>query len=494
MDTVLLRKIRKKLRQIETLEHLQRELTESEIEKVSRKFELRHELEEVLARDVTLDSKEKSEKKAHTKATDRLALPIHAKSSDNRPKPSNTPCSPPAAESAPKRTLPVKDSFPLQNSRFHVRSLKGHNDLVTCALIHGTSIVSGSCDTSVRVWDMSSGSELKTLCGHTGGVTCLTLISDVGAAALDSSSSVPNETFLASGSSDCSIKVWSLNEGHQELSIYTYSGVSSITHIPDTQLLVSGSEGGKVEVWDLQTKQTVYSKRAHEDSVITLQVHFGFLYSGSVDGFLKVWRISSSGSLSLMHSSDSHAHSLQGLSSLCVAGECSVYIATRGTSLKVLNWKQDRLTRLSNHLLDSGFVDSVALTSDNLLIASGYNIDRGYGYLNVRNGDTGMYLGTLSHPDLPRIMCLFASQSLNGRCCWVTGGRELLLWEECPKGTKLPEGKALQFQFCSGFLEPAPDTESEEDEDSELWEADTDSVSCNSEQGKTQGWLWCVLI
>ncbi|KAE8589779.1 hypothetical protein XENTR_v10017740 [Xenopus tropicalis] len=490
MDAVLLRKIRKKLRQIETLEHLPRELTASERDKVSRKLDLRCELEELLAKGVTLDSKKE---KARTEAPDRLALPVHSEPADNALEPSNNLSSPPASKSSPRRTPPVKDSFPLQNSRFHVRSLKGHNDMVTCALIHGTSIVSGSCDTSVRVWDISSGSELKTLCGHTGGVTCLTLISKVGAAALSSSSVAPNEELVSSGSSDCSIKVWNLNTGHQVLSIYTYSGVSSLTHIPDTPLLVSGSDGGKVEVWDLHTQGTVFSKRAHDEAVTALQVHSEFLYSGSVDGCLKVWRISCSGLLSLLHSSDAQMHSLRGLTSLCVAAG-NVYIATRRATMKVFNWKQDCLTRLSNHLHDSGFVDSVALTSDNLLIASGYNIDHGYGYLNVRNGDTGRYLGTLSHPDLPRIMCLYASKRLNGRSCWVTGGRELLLWEECPKGTKLQDEKALQFQFCSGFLEPAPDTESEEEEDLDLWEADADSASCNSEQGETRDWRWCVLI
>ncbi|MEE6485779.1 hypothetical protein FKM82_014403 [Ascaphus truei] len=372
MDDLQLRRLRKKLRQIETLEHLQRELNPSETSKVSQKAELRCLVAELLSRDAQANRGDES---AETKFRESRVPPIL------HPNPSVTP-RPQATDSAPEAKLKVPGPHTLGHSQFRVRCLEGHNDLVTCVLIHDPFIISGSWDTSLRVWDVSSGSELKTLCGHTEGVTCLTHISDVGAVALGSSLLLPpDEVFVSSGSSDSSIKVWSLRTGLPVLSLYTFSAVSSLTHIPNTQLLVSGSDGGKVEVWDLLTRENRQSERAHEESVTALQVHSGLLFSGSEGGCLKVWRVSSSGSLSLLYSSDALMLSLCGLRSLCVMGN-RVYIATQGVSVKVLDWKQGSLARLSNHTSDSGFVDALAVTPDGLLVTSGFNIDQGHGYLN----------------------------------------------------------------------------------------------------------------
>ncbi|XP_075468780.1 uncharacterized protein LOC142501985 isoform X3 [Ascaphus truei] len=372
MDDLQLRRLRKKLRQIETLEHLQRELNPSETSKVSQKAELRCLVAELLSRDAQANRGDES---AETKGRESRVPPIL------HPNPSVTP-RPQATDSAPEAKLKVPGPHTLGHSQFRVRCLEGHNDLVTCVLIHDPFIISGSWDTSLRVWDVSSGSELKTLCGHTEGVTCLTHISDVGAVALGSSLLLPpDEVFVSSGSSDSSIKVWSLRTGLPVLSLYTFSAVSSLTHIPNTELLVSGSDGGKVEVWDLLTRENRQSERAHEESVTALQVHSGLLFSGSEGGCLKVWRVSSSGSLSLLYSSDALMLSLCGLRSLCVMGN-RVYIATQGVSVKVLDWKQGSLARLSNHTSDSGFVDALAVTPDGLLVTSGFNIDQGHGYLN----------------------------------------------------------------------------------------------------------------
>ncbi|KAG8535000.1 hypothetical protein GDO81_029727, partial [Engystomops pustulosus] len=66
----------------------------------------------------------------------------------------------------------------------------------------------GSWDTSVRVWDVRSRSEVKTLCGHTEGVTCLLTV-HLDESEQDSSDLLPlGEPLVCSGSSDSSIRVW----------------------------------------------------------------------------------------------------------------------------------------------------------------------------------------------------------------------------------------------------------------------------------------------
>ncbi|XP_056389027.1 WD repeat-containing protein 5-like isoform X2 [Hyla sarda] len=509
MADLELRKLRKKLRQIETLEHLPRELVPSEVAKVAQKHELRRLVEELLSRTV---DEEPQEEHVETSGDCRAA-------SISQPDPDIQPSLQPATASKRKKhkatsqartALPDEtprsagrltdsasaslhpDPYPLQNSQFLVHSLEGHSDLVTCVLIHDTYIISGSWDTSVRVWDVHSQSEVRTLCGHTEGITCLVMVY-VDGTKLRSDLLPIGEHVVCSGSSDSSIKVWSLTSGQPLLSIYTFSEVSAITHVPDTKLLISGSDGGKVDVWDLETQENLHSERAHDEKVSALQIHSGLLYSGSLDGSLKIWRVvPSSGALSLQHSCDPLALSLRGLYGLCATTD-QLYVATQGSCIKAINWKRDNLTRLSNHNSSSGFVDALAITPDNLLIATGFNIDQGHGYLNIRNVKSGEYLCTVSCSDVSRLLCLAVSCTSDGLCQWVTGGRELLLWEELPRGGAL-DSSAVRVQFCKDFLRPAPDSDSDHDEEEEdLWEAETEAEPSDM-QAEPGIWQRCVLM
>ncbi|KAF8664862.1 hypothetical protein AX14_006690, partial [Amanita brunnescens Koide BX004] len=78
------------------------------------------------------------------------------------------------------------------------KSLDGHKDYVLSVAfsIDGTRIVSGSEDKSVRVWDASTGEELKTLYGHSDYVRSVAFSSD--------------GTRIVSGSNDMSVRVWHL--------------------------------------------------------------------------------------------------------------------------------------------------------------------------------------------------------------------------------------------------------------------------------------------
>jgi hypothetical protein len=79
--------------------------------------------------------------------------------------------------------------------------LTGHADRVNSVAFSsdGTRIVSGSPDTSVRVWDASTGAELTRLNSHTGRVNSVAFSSD--------------GTRIVSGSSDKSVRVWDASMG-----------------------------------------------------------------------------------------------------------------------------------------------------------------------------------------------------------------------------------------------------------------------------------------
>lgn len=80
--------------------------------------------------------------------------------------------------------------------------LVGHTDHVTCvavAVLDKSIVVSGSRDANLIVWDINTGADLHTLTGHLGYVTCVKLSGD--------------GTLAVSGSEDKSILVWDTKKG-----------------------------------------------------------------------------------------------------------------------------------------------------------------------------------------------------------------------------------------------------------------------------------------
>ncbi len=78
---------------------------------------------------------------------------------------------------------------------YHHRTLQGHTCVFSvCVSPDGRSIVSGSFDKTLKVWDVSSGACVRTLQGHTHVVTTVCMS--------------PDGRSIVSGSADKTIKVW----------------------------------------------------------------------------------------------------------------------------------------------------------------------------------------------------------------------------------------------------------------------------------------------
>ena len=71
-----------------------------------------------------------------------------------------------AVSASDDRTLKVWDL----DSGLELRSLPGHSDSVNSVAMSadGRRAVSASSDQTLMVWDLESGLEVKTLSGHTG--------------------------------------------------------------------------------------------------------------------------------------------------------------------------------------------------------------------------------------------------------------------------------------------------------------------------------------
>jgi WD40 repeat protein len=95
----------------------------------------------------------------------------------------------------------------------------------------GKRAVSGSSDRTLKVWDLQSGQEERTLSGHAGGVNAVAVTADGKRA--------------VSGSSDRTLKVWDLQSGHC-LAMFAADAGMSACAIRDPSQFVAGDALGRV--------------------------------------------------------------------------------------------------------------------------------------------------------------------------------------------------------------------------------------------------------
>jgi WD40 repeat protein len=73
---------------------------------------------------------------------------------------------------------------------------------------------------------------------------------------------------LASGSEDCTVRLWDLKTGTKEGFIGFWEGVSSIRISRDVGLVAIGMEGGAIHVLDMQTLSVVGLLEEHVSALV----------------------------------------------------------------------------------------------------------------------------------------------------------------------------------------------------------------------------------
>ena len=152
------------------------------------------------------------------------------------------------------------------------------------------SLIAGSWDGTIKLWDFSNGELLHTLTGQNNGVVSLALS--------------PNGQTLASGSADGSIIIWrlwqlgtaELHQGVAPRQTFQLTGhtslVASLAISTDRLTLASGSRDRTIKLWNLQTGELQHTLTGHTKRAIAVvfSPDRQFLASGSEDCTIKLWQ------------------------------------------------------------------------------------------------------------------------------------------------------------------------------------------------------------
>ncbi|ORY28890.1 WD40 repeat-like protein [Rhizoclosmatium globosum] len=161
-------------------------------------------------------------------------------------------------------------------------TLLGHSNNVRSVAFSPDShtVVSGSSDNTVKLWSVETGECVKTLLGHSGWVNSVAFS--------------PDSKTVVAGSADKTVKLWSVETGECVKTFVGHSSsVVSATFSPDSKFVVSGSVDKTVKLWSVETGECVKTLVGHSGWVfsVAFSPNSKTVVSGSADKTVKLWSV-----------------------------------------------------------------------------------------------------------------------------------------------------------------------------------------------------------
>ncbi|ACK68582.1 WD-40 repeat protein [Gloeothece citriformis PCC 7424] len=271
-----------------------------------------------------------------------------------------------------------------------IRTLKGHDQTVWSVSfsLDGKTLASGSVDKTIKLWNLESGTEIRTLKGHDQTVWSVSFS--------------PNGKTLASGSVDKTIKLSNLESGAEIRTLKGHdSSITSVSFSPDGKTLASGSMDKTIKLWNLETGKEIRTLKGHDDSVnsVSISPDGKTLASGSDDKTIKLSNLESGTEIRTLKGHDDAVNSV----SFSPNGK-TLASGSRDNTVKLWNLQSGAEIRTIRGHDDT--VWSVSFSPDGKTLASGswdgtiklWNLERGEEILTLKGHDNSVWSVSFS-PD-----------------------------------------------------------------------------------------------
>ncbi|KAJ5908800.1 E3 ubiquitin ligase complex SCF subunit sconB [Penicillium taxi] len=171
-----------------------------------------------------------------------------------------------------------------KHRRCSVKLFRGHTDSVMCLQFEDNILMTGSYDATVKIWDLETGDELRTLRGHTAGVRCLQF----------------DDTKLITGSLDRSIRVWNWRTG-ECISKYNGHSEAVIALHFDSTLLASASVDRTVKIWNFKDKSKFALTHPEGVNAVKIDTASRTVLTACDDGAARLWDLDTKTCIRVFH-------------------------------------------------------------------------------------------------------------------------------------------------------------------------------------------------
>lgn len=135
----------------------------------------------------------------------------------------------------------------------------GHSSGVEAVVFSpdGRLLLTGSWDSTARLWETDTGRELRSFVGHSDRITSVAYS--------------PDGRFILTGSKDATARLWDVTSGKE---LHRFEGhsdfVRGVAFSPDGRYVLTGSGDGTARLWALETGREVRRFRAHPASALSI--------------------------------------------------------------------------------------------------------------------------------------------------------------------------------------------------------------------------------
>ncbi|MBI2927583.1 MAG: protein kinase [Verrucomicrobia bacterium] len=163
-----------------------------------------------------------------------------------------------------------------------LRTLRGHENIVVHLEFSpdGQTLATASEDSTVKLWDVGRGQEIGSLLGHKARVTSVAF--------------APNGRTLATSCGDATIKLWDFASRKELATLVGHTNwVNNVVFFPDGKLLASGSDDKTIKLWDAHPRERTQGFEMVTNGVAYAQMspdRKSFLTVGT-DNSVALWEI-----------------------------------------------------------------------------------------------------------------------------------------------------------------------------------------------------------